>query len=108
MGVSDGVSKHCLSATHCIKELFEKLQEDIVSGDISVMQLQLLRKKWESHIIKILLPISLDQYYFQKCLKDLENNFAIFKIYFHLLKHFAETFAEKLQGIYAYCYYFAV
>ena len=99
MDVSDGVSKHCLSATHCIKELFEKLLEDIISGNISVMQLQLLRKKWESHIVKILLPISLNQFYFQKCLKDSENSFSIFNLYFHLLKHFAETFAEKLQGM---------
>ena len=101
VGVSDGVSKHCLSATHCIKELFEKLQEDIISGNITVMQLQLLSKKWESHIVKILLPISLDQFYFQKCLKDSKNNFSVFNLYFYLLKHFAEMFAKKLQGIYA-------
>ena len=99
MDVSDGVSEYSLSACNCIKKIFEKLQQDIAIGNISVTQLRLLRKKWESAVIKILLPISLNKDYFKKCLDELEIRVTIFNFLAHLLKHFAKIFSGKLQGI---------
>ena len=97
--VSGGVSEHSLSACNCVKMIFERVQQDIADGDISVAQLQLLRKKWDSAVIKILLSTSLDKDYFKKCIDELENRVAIFNFFAHLLKHFAQIFSGKLQGI---------
>lgn len=97
--VSDGISEHSLSACRCVKEIFHRVQEDIAIGNISVTQLQLLREKWDSIVIKILLPIRLNQDCFKKCLDALENRVAVFNLFSYLLRHFALTFSGKLQGI---------
>ena len=97
--VSEGISEHSLSACRCVKEIFHRVQEDIAIGNISVTQLQLLREKWDSIVIKILLPICLNQDNFRKCLDALENRVAVFNLFSHLLRHFALTFSGKVQGI---------
>lgn len=81
-----------------MKSLFEKLYINLATGDISVVQIQHIREKWDSLFIKILLSLSLDQQEFAKCLGDMENRVTIFDFYLHLFRHFANIFSEKMQG----------
>ena len=89
---------HSLSLRDCLKSLFEKLHKNLASGDILVVQLQHIREKWDSHVIKILQSLSLDQYSFAKYLSDMENRVTIFNFYLYLFRYFADTFSTKMQG----------
>lgn len=89
---------YSLSLRDSVKSLFEKLHRNLATGDIPVVQLQHIREKWDSHVIKILLSLSLDQQSFAKFLSDMENRVIIFNFYLHLFRHFADTFSEKMQG----------
>ena len=87
-----------------MKSLFEQLHRNLTTGNIPVEQVQHVREKWDSHVIKILASLSLEQQMFAKGLCDMENSVTIFNFYLHLFRHFANTFSEKMQGRFYYKY----
>ena len=96
---SKGISQHSLSVCNAVKLMFDKIEANVSSGDISVTQLILLKQKWNSHVMQILQSLSMDHHNIGSCLQILNKRLSMFRIYMLLLKNFVIFCQEKMKGM---------
>ena len=87
-----------------VKDIFEDTHKKIVSGDVTVEELQHVHDQWDTHVVKMLVAISIDQHQFLNDLRIALERLSVFKLYLFLLKEFTHSFVNSMLYVYIYSF----